>query len=566
MEEKQTFREIPLDQITPSPENPRKSFAGKGMDELVESIRSVGVLEPILVRPLDAAPAKKARGKKILTASTQAQAFEIVAGERRFRASCIIANGNGGLASHTIPAMVRPMTDDQAWDAMVIENLARQDLNELEEARGFQAYLDRKGPEALEDLAGRTGISPGYIRRRLRVLDLPGEILEAWDGDVLRFGHLEQLLRLPDQEAALDLFERFLGNSVSVKRLRSIIDDHAVPLKKAPFDLAQTGCSLCMFNSDTQKQLFDTESDKTLCLKPACYKEHLLAWLRENWKGYRKKMKLITQGPAIYDVLNWNDYSSFYGNMAIPDECLGCEKFVTLISVRGDIQHERACLGEESCFRALTSSTRKKVESARQRNHGPEFRERFFQEQIPLRIRDVDPDADKALHLALFALLKSNKAALIWYGESYSVGKVKHPGEPWAYLEINDKELFESITALSDRDARLRIRNVSTVVALQGDTMSAREHVASYLGVDVATEWRIHKEYLERKTKAEILDLGEELGILQEKQAQDFLFETLGKKRGRFDTCKKGELIRVFLDSGVDLAGRIPAEILEQTG
>lgn len=564
MEEKQTFREIPLDQITPSPENPRKTFDGKGMDELVESIRSVGVLEPILVRPREAQPVKKARGKKILTASTESQAFEIVAGERRFRACCILANQNGGLSKNTIPAMVRPMTDDQAWDAMVIENLARQDLDELEEARGFKAYLDRKGPESLEDLAGRTGISPGYIRRRVRVLDLPEKVLEAWDGDALRFGHLEQLLRLPDQEAVLEFFNHFAWETVSVKELKSVIDSEAVPLKNALFDVTEAGCGQCMFNSDAQMMLFDTESEKTLCHKTACFGEHQKAWLQENWAEFKKKEKLNTQGAVIYESLKWDDYSAFYGNTPIPKECRKCKSFASIVRLQGDVYYKAACIGEKSCYRSMTSGAKDPAGAGapRNRNHGPEFRERFFQEQIPLRVQDVDPETDKALHLALFALLKSNHDARIWYGRTHGVGKVESPGEPWARLVISDRDLFQSITELSGEEARLRIRNVSAVVALQDDAMAAREHVASYLGVDVAREWRIHKEYLEKKTKAEILAMGEDLGILQEKQVQDFLFEKIGKKRGRFDTCKKGELIQVFLESGVDLAGRIPAEML----
>ncbi len=157
------FREISLNEIKPNPANPRKrGVDGPAFDELVASIRQVGVLEPVLVR---------AKGK----------GFELIAGERRYRACCAIAETNGGLKANSIPAIVRDLDDDQAFDAMMIENLQREDLSELEEAESFKAWIDKRGPESVDDLAQRTGIGSGYIRRRIAVLGLPEKALKAWD-------------------------------------------------------------------------------------------------------------------------------------------------------------------------------------------------------------------------------------------------------------------------------------------------------------------------------------------------------------------------------------------------
>ncbi|WP_028316662.1 ParB/RepB/Spo0J family partition protein [Desulfatibacillum aliphaticivorans] len=562
--EKSEFREISLSLITPSPHNPRKSFDPKGMDELVESIRAIGILEPIVVRPVDPLAQEKPKGKKALTAKSEAASFEIVAGERRYRALSSIAKKNGGLVKTTIPCMVRVMSDDQAFDAMVIENLARQDLDELEEARGFKAYLDRKGPEALEDLSGRTGISPGYIRRRVRVLDLPDEVLDAWDGDSVRFGHLEQLLRIPDKDDLLEQLEVLVDERMSVKELKSAIDDQAIPLKSALFSAKDAGCNTCAFNSSTQMSLFDVESKKALCMKTACFKEHQRTWLTDNWPQFRKTMKLITNAFVFDDNVSWQDYERFWGD-AVPDDCMRCESFGTILRTRGEIYEGRVCLGDKGCFRKLTApSSTSSGPAPRDRNHGPEFREKFFQQQIPLRLKDVDPSADKSFHLALFALLSSNKDAKTWYGETYKVGKVKHPGESWAYLEIDDRVLFRTITDISLDETMLRIKEVSAQIALQERTYGVRPHVAAYLGVDIGTEWEITEEYLKRKTKAEIIELGNLFEIFSSGEAKAFLFETLGKKRGKFETCKKSELVQVFLESGIDLAGKIPSEILQR--
>jgi hypothetical protein len=89
-----------------------------------------------------------------------------------------------------------------------------------------------------------------------------------------------------------------------------------------------------------------------------------------------------------------------------------------------------------------------------------------------------------------------------------------------------------------------------------------RHFVAMHLGIDLASEWRITKDYLDKKTTKECLDLIDRLGISTDPKALAYLQETLNKKRGKFNTCKKAELVSLILESGVDLAGKVPAEIL----
>lgn len=131
------FCEIELTKICPNPKNPRRHYDARKLEELTASVKSKGVIEPIIVRPL-----KKGKAQ-----------YEIVAGERRFRAAAA-----AGLA--TIPAIVRELTDDDAYDFMLIENLQRDDLTEREEAESFKGYIGRHGEDAIAALAGKTGISP----------------------------------------------------------------------------------------------------------------------------------------------------------------------------------------------------------------------------------------------------------------------------------------------------------------------------------------------------------------------------------------------------------------------
>ena len=91
----------------------------------------------------------------------------------------------------------------------------------------------------------------------------------------------------------------------------------------------------------------------------------------------------------------------------------------------------------------------------------------------------------------------------------------------------------------------------------------ARRRVANHLGISLQDDWRITDEYLRKKTIKEILALGEDLQVFSDHKAQSFLHEQLGKKFSKFNMCKKQELIRVFMESGVDLAGKVPKEILD---
>lgn len=90
-----------------------------------------------------------------------------------------------------------------------------------------------------------------------------------------------------------------------------------------------------------------------------------------------------------------------------------------------------------------------------------------------------------------------------------------------------------------------------------------RHLVACHLGGDLQKDWQINQDYLEKKTIGEIKAIAKQFGIFKDEKARAFLYEKLGKKRDAFESCKKGELVRIFLESGVDLAGKVPAEILD---
>jgi ParB/RepB/Spo0J family partition protein len=144
------LREIPIDTIEPNPEQPRRDFDAASLEELSESIRLKGVLQPLVVRPFGPHPGK----------------YQIVAGERRWRAAQL-----AGL--HAVPALVRVLNDSEVLEIAIIENIQREDLNPLEEAIGYRNLIERFG-HTQEQVASALGKSRSHIANLLRLLKPAG--------------------------------------------------------------------------------------------------------------------------------------------------------------------------------------------------------------------------------------------------------------------------------------------------------------------------------------------------------------------------------------------------------
>lgn len=154
---------LPLEEIVPNKEQPRKTFDETALEELAESIRQHGVLQPLLVRPLPGG------------------GYQLVAGERRYRASRI-----AGLRE--VPVVIRELSDVETMEIAIIENLQREDLNPIEEAEGLQALIDRCG-FTQDQVAASVGKSRPAIANSLRLLKLPPEVREMTKSGAISAGH-----------------------------------------------------------------------------------------------------------------------------------------------------------------------------------------------------------------------------------------------------------------------------------------------------------------------------------------------------------------------------------------
>ena len=142
------------------------------------------------------------------------------------------------------------------------------------------------------------------------------------------------------------------------------------------------------------------------------------------------------------------------------------------------------------------------------------------------------------------------------------MGKKKNSYDSYHYSSLDEK--WRYIESLSNDEVQAIIKEAAIQITLQyGFGPKTRHVIGSYLGFDLKRDWQLNEEYLNKKTIKEILAMGEKYNIFNDKKAQDFLYEVLLKKRGKFANCKKKELVRVFLESGIDLAGKVPQEILE---
>jgi ParB family transcriptional regulator, chromosome partitioning protein len=264
----QEYQSVPLAQLIPSKTNPRKTFDAAALNELAESIRNVGLLQPILARP-----------------TATEGIYEIVAGERRWRAAQIAEQD-------TIPIHVRELSDAQVIEAQVIENLIRADVHPYEEAQGFLAlmHLDPARYTA-QELAARTGKSITFVIQRLKLIDLIPEVADEFQKGNITNSHALQLARLTpaQQKVALPncfenvwLDEKKNRRLVTAAQFASYIEKNiTLELSKAPFAREDEtlcpeagACLNCAKRSGFNTLLFpDVKNDS--CFDGACYGKKL---------------------------------------------------------------------------------------------------------------------------------------------------------------------------------------------------------------------------------------------------------------------------------------------------
>lgn len=207
------YAEVPVRFIRPNPKQPRRAFGNDDMTELTHSIREVGVLQPVVVRPIPSERMGEAAGQNDDVDGEPR--FELIMGERRWRATQA-----AGIT--VIPAIIKETKDDDLLRDALLENLHRSELNALEEAAAYQQLLDDFGCTH-DELAARIGRSRSQISNTLRLLKLPPVVQRRVAAGVLSAGHARALLGLGDRETMERLAHRIVAEGLSVRNIEEIV-------------------------------------------------------------------------------------------------------------------------------------------------------------------------------------------------------------------------------------------------------------------------------------------------------------------------------------------------------
>lgn len=280
--------EIPLEKICESQTNPRSHFDEAAMSELAANIEQHGVLQPIMVRP---------------RANGAGETYELVVGSRRFRAAKLARR-------ETIPATVRELSDAEAAELQLVENLLRQDVHELDEAQGYATLQQMNSASyTVETIALKVSRSPAYVSGRLQLLKLADEVKEAFRAGKLTVAHAFEIARLQPSDQQKALAECFPAHAsaaaASVRELRAWIEREVhLDLSSAPFDPQDAAlvpsagsCAKCPKRTGNNPFLFPESSlKKSTCTDRKCFRAKVEALVEIRASALEK------QGEAVLRV------------------------------------------------------------------------------------------------------------------------------------------------------------------------------------------------------------------------------------------------------------------------
>ncbi len=407
------YRDLPLAQLVESPTNPRKRYDQTSLEELAQSFRSRGVLEPLLVRPMNA------------------DQFEIVAGSRRYRAARIAQ-------LESVPARIREMSDAEALEVQCIENLQREDIHPLEEAQGFRALLDLPDQQyTVARISERAGKTPGYVAGRLKLTELIPEIADAFLGDKVTIGHTLLIAKLPPEQQHEAFKAAFKSTWMSsgqteillpVRELAAWIDSNLLlDLQSAPFSRSDAGlvpeagsCHDCTKRTGANSLLFP-ETQQNSCLDGTCFKTKVAVHVAASIAANPQLIQISSGwGAHANGVLGRNQYveiaakPSRNGHGKLPPERTKCPHVTQAIVVDGgNLGHVINVCADPTCETHHAESRKAREARERARTETRKQEERRKQEMAargrvlaailqkvmsPLTKTDLDLVAREFLH------------------------------------------------------------------------------------------------------------------------------------------------------------------------
>lgn len=291
-EKEKAIIQLDLDKVFPDPKQPRKTFESKDESELSGSIKEHGVLQAILVRPHPAKPNN----------------YMIVFGERRYRASLALKATYP--ERNTIPATVKNLSDAEALELQIIENLQRKDVHPMEEAKGFFALINDSN-YSVDDIANGIGKSVYFVRQRLKLNDLIPKWQKMYSKNAFKHSLALQLCVLPEN-LQLELYKNEVTkekekeenpvlniNSYTIERLSGNLTSANFDLNDAELDKKAGACSVCPFNSAVSS-LFPDQEKSPVCNNIGCFRNKMNI-------TFNKDLKTAIEDPTV--ILVYNGYT-----------------------------------------------------------------------------------------------------------------------------------------------------------------------------------------------------------------------------------------------------------------
>lgn len=283
---------IPLDEIVPSPTNPRKRFDPAALEELTDSVRKHGVITPVLVRA-----GNSPTNPRVL--------WELVAGERRYRAAKA-----AGLQE--IPAVIRSLTDSETLELQVVENLQRDDLHPIEEAEGYERLMKRH-QYTVEQIAAKVGKSRSYVYLRLKLLELCPKARDAAFDGALDASHALLIARIPTDKLQLEAVKEFTrgGELISYRSAVDLVQRRfMLRLADAPFNVKDAelipragSCGECPKRSGNQPELFSDVRNADVCTDTSCFAEKKSAHFAQVRAAAEASGQKVLRGDAAKKIL-----------------------------------------------------------------------------------------------------------------------------------------------------------------------------------------------------------------------------------------------------------------------
>ena len=310
------IQKLPVMLIQPSPKNPRKTFDEAKLEELAQNIEEQGLLQPITVRKIsDEETHIDEETGEVVSIEPR---YEIVCGERRFRAWNLLANKSSKY--NEIPCIIREMTDEQAFDAMITENLQRQDVDPVEEAIAFSLLLENGN--AIEDISIRFGKSIRFVQDRVKLKGLIPELIEMLRKDLIPISGAMLLAKL-DTESQRKFLEDEIDKEegATLADIKDYLDNLFCVINKAQFfdddkfsdDIP--ACSGCMNNTANHGCLFyEMKGTEQKCINRECFAKKQAEYVKyrvmKESENLVKKGEPLTFGKSVIVIEQQNSWDS----------------------------------------------------------------------------------------------------------------------------------------------------------------------------------------------------------------------------------------------------------------